>query len=330
MKRHFVSIIVPCRNEKGYIKNFLESIVSQNYPKENLEVLISDGMSDDGTREIIKKYQKKYPFIKLLDNPKKYTPSALNIAVKESKGDIIIRLDSHARYEKDYISKCVYYLNKYHADNVGGTMKTTPANNTLTAKSIALCMSHGFSVGNSYFRKGSAKPRSVDTVFGGCYRREVFNKIGFFNENLKRSQDLDFNIRLKKAGGKIILVPDMVSYYYPKATFKDFLKHNFEDGQWAILPLRFTKNLFSARHYVPLFFVSLIIFLFVASFFWYTMFFYFSLILGFYFLIILLNSFIITFKERDIRYLFSMPIAFIIRHFCYGFGSLVGIIKLLF
>ncbi len=324
----FVSIIAPCRNEKEYIKKFLDSMVEQDYPKDNMEFLIADGMSEDGTREIIKEYQKSYPYIQLLDNPKKYTPSALNIAIKKSRGNIIIRVDSHAFYQKEYVSKCVKYLNESGADNVGGLMKTIPINESLVAKSIALCMSHGLGVGNSYFRRGSKKLISVDTVFGGCYKREVFDKIGFFNEHLIRSQDLDFNLRLKRAGGKIILVPDIISYYYPKSTFKEFLRHNFMDGQWAILPLKFTKP-FAPRHYALLLFISLFFLLLILSFFSKVMLFLFLSLLGLYIFTTLLFSLIIALEQKNINFLFTMLIAFFIRNFGYGFGSLVGIIKLI-
>ena len=119
----FVSIIIPCRNEEKYIGKCLQSIIEQNYPKDNLEVLVVDGMSEDRTREIVENYSQKYSFIKLFDNPKKFTPFGLNIGIKEAKGEIIMRMDAHAGYEKDYISKCVRYLENYDADNVGGAMK---------------------------------------------------------------------------------------------------------------------------------------------------------------------------------------------------------------
>jgi len=327
MKNYFVSLVIPCRNEKNYIGKFLDSLILQSWPKDQMEIVIADGMSEDGTREIIKEYQAKYPYIKLLDNPQKYTPFALNIAIKASRGDVIVRLDSHAKYDVDYIAKCAKCLIQYKADNVGGNMKTIPAKNTLAAKSIALCMSRGLGVGNSYFRKGSDKPMEVDTVFGGCYRREIFDKIGFFNENLKRSQDLELNLRLKRAGGKIILVPEIVSYYYPKATLKEFLIHNFTDGQWAILPFKFTKRFFKLRHYILLIFISLILLLGIASFFSPAAFITLIMILGFYLATVLASSIIIAFEEKKIGLLIFMPIAFLIRHFGYGAGSLLGLTK---
>ena len=306
-----VSIIIPCRNEERYIGKCLDSIVSQDFSKEILEVLVIDGMSEDKTKEIVAKYASKYSFIKLLDNSKKFTPFGLNIGVKEAKGEIILRMDAHASYEKDYISKCLKYLKEYNADNVGGILKTLPAENTISAEAIALSLSHPFGVGTSYFRLGAKEPREVDTVFGGCYKREVFEKIGLFNENLKRSQDIEFNLRLKRAGGKILLVPDIISYYYPKSNLEDFFLHNFEDGTWAVLPLKFVKTPLKLRHYIPLIFVLTL-----------------PLSIWPYIPISLFFSAQIAFCEKDPRLFFVMPLIFATRHFGYGLGSIFGLIKL--
>src|SRR3989344_3759540 len=147
-----VSIIIPARNEEKFIGRCLKSIISQDYPKGSLEILVIDGFSQDKTREIVEKYkiQATSCKLRLLDNPKKFTPFGLNIGVKNSRGEIIIRMDAHAEYEKDYISKCVKYLQESGADNVGGIIKTLPAENTLIARAIARALSHPFGAGNSY------------------------------------------------------------------------------------------------------------------------------------------------------------------------------------
>lgn len=308
-----VSIVIPCRNEEKYIRKCLETILQQDYPKENLEVLVVDGMSEDGTRGIIKNYSEKYPFIKLLENPDKFTSFALNIGIKNSRGEVIARMDAHAGYKKDYVSKCVKYLKEYDADNIGGTMKTLPAKDTLIAKAIAICLSHPFGVGGSQFRIGASKPKWVDTVFNGCYKREVFEKIGLFNENLIRSQDMEFNLRFKRVGGKILMHPAIVSYYYPKDNLKDFFLHNFKDGIWAILPLKFVKIPLKLRHYIPLVFVLTL-----------------PLNIWPYILVSLFFSFKIAVKEKDLRYFFVMPIVFFCRHIGYGLGSIFGLFELFF
>ena len=326
----FVSVIIPCRNEEKYIEECLDSVINQDYPKEKLEVLVVDGMSEDRTREVIEKYTKQYLFIKLLNNPKKITPVAFNIGVKNSNGDFIIIMGAHSVYERDYISKCVKYSNEYNADNVGGIWKIVPREKTLVAKSIAFASSSIFGAGDAYYRRGySGEPRWVDTVFGGCYKKEVFDKIGLFNENLLRSQDMEFNLRLRKAGGKILLAPDIVSYYYPKSNLKDFFVHNFEDGVWITYPLKFRIKAFCWRHLMPLIFVSsligtIILGTFTPIFFWL-----FLTIIVMYLLTNIYFSMKIAAKQKDIRYLFLIPVAFATRHIGYGLGSVWGLIKLI-
>jgi len=306
-----ISIIIPCRNEEKYIGKCLDSIIKQDYPKEKMEVLVVDGASEDKTREMVEKFKIQNPTfnVRLIDNPNKFTPHGLNIGIKEARGEIIIRMDTHADYERDYISKCVKYLKEYNADNVGGIIKTLPAKNTLIAKAIAICLSHPFGAASD-FRLSPTEPKWVDTVFGGCYKREVFEKIGLFNENLIRSQDLEFNLRLKRAGGKILLAPDIIAYYYPQSTLFGFFKHNFEDGVWAILPLKFVKIPFKLRHYLPLIFVLTL-----------------PLSIWPYFLLSLFFLFQIAIKEKDLRLFFLMPLVFSTRHFGYGLGSIWGLLK---
>lgn len=325
-----VSIIIPCRNEEGFISQCLDSVIANDYPKDKLEVLVIDGISNDRTREIVKGYEQRFPFIKLLDNSKRITPAAFNIGVKNSNGDFIMIMGAHSVYEKDYISKCIKYLNGYNVDNVGGIWKIVPRGKTLVAKSIAFASSSIFGAGNAYYRRGYSKGiKLVDTVFGGCYKREVFEKIGLFNENLIRSQDMEFNLRLKKAGGKILLVPDIVSYYYPKSNLKDFFLHNFQSGFWVIYSSKFTRKPLRLRHYLPVIFVlSLLGTLMLGIFFTFVL--YLSL---FIFISYLLSNIYfstkIVFKKRDLRYFFVMPFSFMSRHFGYGLGSIFGLIKLL-
>jgi len=318
-----VSIVIPCRNEKEFISRCLDSLLKQDYPRENLEVLIVDGMSEDGTKEIIGNYAQSHSFIKILYNQNKFTPFGLNMGTREAKGNIIVRMDAHAQYEKDYVSQCLRYLNEYNADNVGGVIKTLPSKNNIWSKAIALVLSHPFGAGSSFFRIGTAKPKWVDTVFGGCFKREVFKKIGFFNEKLIRSQDIEFNHRLRKAGGKILLVPDIRVSYYPQSNFKDFLKHNFNDGLWTIYPLKFGIKIFSWRHLIPLFFI---LFLFVSAEF-YPLLFFFAIF--FYLFISILFSFFLAVKERNPGLLIVLPIVFANRHFAYGLGSFWGLLKTL-
>ena len=328
MEKPKVSVIIPCFNEEEFIAKCLDSLLSQDFPKEDMEILVIDGNSKDRTQEIVREYIKKYPLIKIFENPKKYTPFALNIGIKNAKGEIIVRTDAHATYENDYISKCIKYLERYKADNIGGIQKVVSKEDTLVSKAIAASFSNLFGTGDSYYRTGSKEPKEVDTVFCGCYRKEVFNKIGFFNEKLFRSQDMELNMRLKKAGGKIMLIPDIIVRYHPKSDLIGFWKHNILDGVWAIYLLKFVKTPLKLRHLLPFIFVLSLISLLITGFFCP---FCFKLFLGIILLYLAVNlyfSFVISLKEKDLRYFFILPLVFAIRHFGYGIGSLLGLIKI--
>jgi len=311
MENKFVSIIVLCRNEERFIAGCLDSLLEQDYPKDKMEILVVDGMSEDKTREIVSKYSKEHSSVGMINNLNKFTPFALNLGIKKAKGGVIFLAGAHAKYDKGYIIKCVHYLDEYGADVVGGTLKTLPKINSLWAKAIALSLSSSFGAGNSTYRIGSEKPVWVDTVFGGCYKREVFNRVGLFNEKLIRSQDMEFSQRLKKAGAKILLVPDATAYYYPKDTLPGSLKHNFKDGVWAVYPLKFVKIPFKLRHYIPLIFVLTL-----------------PISIWPYIPVSLYFSWKIAIREKDAKLFFALPVTFFVRHVAYGFGSLLAIIKL--
>lgn len=207
----FATVIVACRNEEKYIQACLDSLIAQDYPKDRMEIFVVDGMSEDRSRAIADDYALRYPHVRILQNLRLITPCALNIGIRAAKGDYILVMGAHAVYQSDYVSLCVRNAESSHADNVGGILNTMPASDSPQAKAIALALSHPFGAGNARFRVGLAKPEWVDTVFGGCYRRDVFQRIGLFNERLVRSQDMEFNTRLKNAGGKILLVPDIAT-----------------------------------------------------------------------------------------------------------------------
>lgn len=315
MKRLVVSVIIPCRNEERYIEKCLLSILENDYPKDQLEVLVVNGMSTDRTRKIVEEFVCQYPYMKLLDNPKKIIPCAMNIGIRESRGEVIMKMDAHATYPRDYISKCVRALQEYGADNVGGVVRAMPGASTAVARAIAECLSHSFGVGTSPFRRARAfkVPRKVDTVAFGCYNRAIFEKIGLYNENLVRSSDMELNCRLRRANGKILLVSDMVVDYYVDPDLRSFIKHTWSDGIWATYPFRFTKRLLRPRHLVPLGWLMLLIS--------------FPPLIVLYGAGILTSAMEIAWRKRDPRYLFWMPLVFAIRHVVYGFGSLLGLVR---
>lgn len=322
----FVSVIIPCRNEGAFIGPCLDSLLASDYPRDRLEVLVIDGMSDDKTREVVEEYYSSHPFIRLIDNPARRTPQALNAGIREARGEVIVRVDAHAHFDESYISKCVHHLLESGADNVGGIMVTLPRDETAIGRSIVLALNHRFGVGNSYFRVHSPAPKWVDTVFGGCYRREVFEKVGMFNEKLLRGQDMEFNRRLGQAGGRILLVPEIVSYYYARSDMLTFMKHNFTNGEWAIIPFLYSPVMpVRPRHLVPLGFALAIVLLSAAALFSQFALWALIAVCASYLACSVLASAHVVVREKNPVYLFTMPLVFFNLHFWYGLGSLKGV-----
>jgi len=319
-----VSIIIACRNEKDFIARCLDSIISNDYPKDRMEIIIADGMSEDGTRDIVIEYIERFPYIRLIDNLKKNTSSAFNMGIEAAKGEIVMIMGAHSIYEEDYISQCVSHLLKGDADNVGGICKIRPQNNSLIAKSIAYAMSSTFGAGNAYYRTGTDEARYVDTVFGGCYKKKIFDYIGNFDEELFRTQDSELNARLIKSGRKILLVPTIVSYYYARKSLKELCKMNLQYGYSKPLAVKKVGKVYTARQLIPPAFVaSLCITLFLSLFFNWCLWL-FLLILISYIITNLIFSLKIS-LEKGISHFIVLPIVFATVHFSWGIGYLIGI-----
>jgi succinoglycan biosynthesis protein ExoA len=252
-KQPLVTLIMPVRNEAGYIERSLNSVLQQDYPADRIEVLVIDGMSDDGTRTVVQQLSNRahMPVI-LLDNPGKIVPTGFNIGLRHAKGDIIIRVDGHCEIAPDYVRRCVEVLEETGADNAGGVQRAVGTG--WIGRATALATSSPFGVGSARFHY-SDQPGWVDTVFLGAYRREVFDRIGGFDEDLVRNQDDEFNFRLTQAGGKIWLDPSIRSVYYSRASFRKLWRQYFQYGQYKVLVIRKRGAVASWRHLVPALFV---------------------------------------------------------------------------
>ena len=323
-----LSVICPIYNEEKYIAKCIDSILSQDYPKDDLEIIFVDGMSKDRTREIVSGYTQKYSFIRLIDNPERIVPPAMNKGIKAAKGDIIMRLDAHATYEKNYFSVLVKALNELGADNVGAVCKTDVLNKTPKTLAIREILSNKFGVGNSVFRTGVDKVMEVDTVPFGCWKREVFDKYGLYDVRLVRNQDIELNKRILRGGGKICIVPNTSCTYLARETFKGLAKNNYGNGKWNILTVFYTKqfNSLSIRHFIPLLFVLSLILPSILSLF-YTPFIFLSILslLAYLSLLGMISIKLIVSKKLNFFYLL---ISFLVLHLSYGWGSLIGILKL--
>ena len=252
-----VSVIVPCRNERDQIEACLRSILAQESPTGDFEVIVADGRSDDGTLNVLKKFASEESRLRVIDNPQRNVANGLNSAIRQAQGDIIIRMDSHTTYASDYIRHCVEVLKETNANNVGGpwVAEGTGFLGTAIAAAFQSPFSTGGALGHDPTYEGS-----VDTVYLGCWRREVFDRIGFFDEELVRNQDDEFNLRLRRANGKIWQSPRIKSKYYPRECLRSLFQQQLQYGYWKVRVIQKHKIPASIRHVVPAAFVlSLII-----------------------------------------------------------------------
>lgn len=258
-----VSIICPVYNEAHYIDQCMASMLGQDFPQDQMEIIVVDGMSDDGTREKIKKWLS--PQVLLLDNPDRITPTALNIGIKQARGEIIMRIDAHADYPVNYVSALTTHLVELEADNVGGVCKTLPANNSSKARAIAAALGSLFGMGNSYFRIGASHNMAVDTVPFGCFRYELFERIGLFDVELIRNQDDEFNGRIIRSGGKIFLVPSVVVNYYARENLTKVGRMFFQYGLFKpLVNSKLGRPATIRQFFPPLFVLAIVIGAFLA------------------------------------------------------------------
>lgn len=317
-----VSLIAPVYNEEKYIEGFIDSILKQDYNYKLIELIFIDGNSTDKTKElIVNKMKTARISYKILTNTKRITPISLNIGIKKAKGNIIIRLDAHSQYPENYVSKCVYYLNTTGADNVGCLIETVSEG--YIGQAISNVLSSKFGVGNSKFRT-NAKSGYVDTVPFGTFRRDLFNKIGFFDERLRRNQDSEFNNRIIKNGGKIYLFDDIKIIYHPRDTIKKLISMAVLNGKWNLYTNYIVPGSMKLRHFIPFVFVLSIIFgiaLFFTDFIIIKILFIIELIL--YFLLDMIFS-LKDIKKHGILVSILMFIIYPIFHIMYGVGTFLG------
>ncbi len=321
----FVSILLPIRNESAYIESGLNAVLNQDYLGE-MEVLISDGMSTDNTRQILAQIISQHPEvdIRVLDNPGQIVPTGINIALEQAKGEIIIRVDGHTIVAPDYVRQCVIALQKSGADNVGGCMNAIGSNPF--GKAVALATSTPFGIGNGHFHY-SDKEEWVDTVYMGAWPRCVFNKIELFDEELVRDQDDEFNYRLRSAGGKILLCPKIKSEYTVRDSPSSLWRQYFQYGYWKVRVLQKHPRQMSFRQFIPPIFVLGWLVSSAAGFLFPPQGYYLLATVGSTYVVSNLAASVWAAARRDWRAAFLLPSVFAILHVGYGTGFLVGMFK---
>lgn len=324
-----ISVCVVAYNEERALPDLLECIKSQDYPHDKIEVVLIDSMSDDTTKTIMKRFSdenKDFKNIQVLDNPGKKQAMGWNVAIKNYRGDAILRVDAHASIPFDFVRKNVEALESGEFVS-GGIRPNIIQEKTSWKETLLLAESSMFGSSAASYRR-SEKKSYVKSVFHGAYKREVFDNVGGFDEQLGRTEDNEIHYRIRKAGYKICYSPDIISYQHTRSTLKGMLKQKYGNGYWVALTLKVCPGCLSFYHFVPLCFVIGIIGVSILKAIGYPFFSY--LMWGMYWLCAVLMSFIAVKGQKKNLYQLSLPILFFLLHVSYGIGSLVGMMKLPF
>lgn len=320
--RPTISIVVPCRNEVDYIDSCLRSIFQQEDVPGGIEVIVADGLSDDGTRELLDEIRRGDQRLKIIDNHERNTAHGMNAGIRASRGRYVAIMGAHNRYATDYLRSAVEVLNETGADNVGGSMRCE--GNSPIQKAIAGAHHSAFSVGGARWHDADYEG-PADTVFGGVYRREVFDRIGLLDEELVRNQDDEFNLRLTRSGGKIWQSPRLRSWYTPRASLTGLFQQYAQYGYWKVRVIQKHKLPASVRHLVPGCFVLSLVFFTVTSIVWPPFVWALVALVGAYSACNVIVSMLTAWK-RGVQLLPLLPFVFATYHFAYGLGFILGVL----
>lgn len=325
-----VTFIIVAYNAEKVIESCLTSLKNQNYPHEEIEVILVDSSSTDNTKQLMMQFQERakeeYNRVLVLDNPKRTLPCGWNVALKEAKGEVVVRVDAHTIYPEDFIQKNVKEIEKGE-DIVGGQCISITKNDTKWEKVLLSAEESIFGCGIADFRRKKER-KYVSTLAFAMYRKKVFDEVGPYNENLARTEDNEMHYRMKKVGYRFLLSPDIVTYRYARNTLKDMIKQKYNNGKWIGITIRYCPRCFSIYHFVPLFFILAILGSIVFTIF--NIPYFLIALLGAYGIFNLCNIVILVYnKQFTISHLF-IPIVLFSLHVSYGIGTLVGIFKGMF
>lgn len=324
-----MSVCIVALNEEDYIGAVLQDVIKQTYPHEKIEVLLIDSMSTDKTKDIMmefKKTRKDFERVEVLTNIKRKQASGWNVALVNYTGDVIVRIDAHAEIPCDFIEKNVAVIvsGEYVS---GGKRPNIIKNDSEWGKMLLSAEQSMFGSSFASFRHSDDKAY-VKSVFHGMYRREVFEKVGLFNEQLGRTEDNEIHYRVRQAGYKICYSPDIISYQYTRSSLKKMLKQKYGNGYWIALTLKVCPKCLSLYHFVPVLFVCGIILTTVMGMLgcWFPA----AIMWGAYWLLAVAMTVASQKKGSVNKYIFLMPFIFFLLHVSYGIGSAIGMVKLPF
>ncbi len=325
-----VDIIIPVFNEEAYLQKCLESVLEFERPAGlSWVIFIVDGDSQDRTREIALEFAARYPEIQVLANPGRIQSCGLNLAIRSGRGEYVLRLDAHATYPKNYLRLCLETIMRTRADNVGGVFITHPGGTSYGAQLVQALSTHRFGVGNAGYRL-DAMEGSADTVPYGFFTREVFNRLGLFDERLVRGQDYEFNRRIRASGGTVWLNPAIQVHYHNQPTLAAFLKKQLgKEGPYNAYLWYLAPYAVSIRHGITGAFVlgvclGAALCRFTPIIFWP-----FAVVFGFYWLMALIAGVQQALRYHEWHHVLAVPVGLFLFHFCHGLGFLIGLVRLL-
>jgi glycosyltransferase involved in cell wall biosynthesis len=318
-----ISVVVPCRNEANTIESFIDQVLAQRGIDGGFEVLIADGMSDDGTMQIIRRRAAAEPRMRVLENPRASVPSGLNMMVRAARGTYVARMDVHTEYSPDYLAQCLECIGRVGANNVGGPARTRFRGWMQRANSIAY---HSwFSVGGARFHDESYEGW-VDTVPYGFWRREYLIELGLFDEELVRNQDDELNLRIIRSGGSVYQSPEIKSWYRPRARLKQLFLQYFQYGYWKVRVIQKHRAIASWRHIAPAGVLLAALALLVAGFFSPAAALSLAILILLYAGTSVVESLSTCLRSHDWLALPALPIVFAAYHFGYASGFLLGVL----
>lgn len=324
-----VTFVVIAYNAEKFLQKCLNSLKAQKYNHKNIEVILVDSNSNDNTRNVMinfKNIEKGFKEIKVLDNPKKVLPAGWNIALKEASGETILRVDAHSTFPDDFILNNVKEINNGE-DIVGGHRISMSTNDSAWQKTLLIAEESLFGSGIATYRRKNDR-RYVSTLAHAMYRKKVFDDVGPYNEELARTEDNEMHYRMKQAGYKFLLSPEIVSYHHARNTLRGMLKQKYSNGKWIGITLKYCPKCFSIYHFVPLVFVIGIIFSLIMTYLKNPIFIY--LLLGSYLIFNIINLIFVFFKYKFNIFYFILPFILFLMHISYGVGTIIGVIKGMF
>jgi glycosyltransferase involved in cell wall biosynthesis len=326
-----VTVIIPCYNEEKTIRGLLAALSRQTYPLNQMEVVIADGLSKDGTRKQIEAFQAEDPGmeVRVIDNPKRIIPAALNAAIEAARGEYVIRLDAHSIPHPEYVARSVAGLEQRRGENVGGVWKIIPQNDSWIARSIAAAAAHPLGVGDAKYRYADTA-EEVDTVPFGGFRRETLIALGGFDESLHTNEDYELNTRIRQSGGRLWLDPNIQVQYYSRPTLSALARQYARYGYWKVAMLRRYPGSLRWRQALPPLFVLGLIVLLIASFWLPAAGCAVLAVLAVYGTALLLSGVDTAIQLRSVPLAFGVPLAVAVMHISWGGAFLFNFVRQLF